>query len=250
MTAAPRPMATLEQALPTLTEADLRPRGFLANASNHTVLCQVGVADEGIHAVYKPSSGERPLWDFPSGTLCRREVAAYAVSRALGWDLVPPTVLRDGPMGLGSVQLFIPHDARQHYFALVRQDRFRPELARMAVFDLLTNNTDRKGSHVLLSEDDGRLYGIDHGVTFHPQPKLRTVIWELGGTPLDKSWRRDLARLAEQLGTEGDPLVDELSSLLTTREVAVTAARAQTLSRTRALPDIEEERRPYPWPPL
>jgi len=103
---------------------------------------------------------------------------------------------------------------------------------------------------VLLSEDDDRLYGIDHGVTFHPQPKLRTVIWEFGGTPLDSAWRRDLARLAEQLGTEGDPLADELCSLLTAREVAVTAGRAQALSRTRALPDIEEERRPYPWPPL
>lgn len=244
------PPLILERTLQALTEGELRPRGFLANASNHTLLCQVGAAEDGMHAVYKPSSGERPLWDFPTGTLCRREVAAYVVSRALGWDLVPPTVLRDGPLGLGSVQLFIPHDPRLHYFALVQEERFHRELARMAVFDLLTNNTDRKGSHVLLNEDDNRLYGIDHGVTFHPQPKLRTVIWELGGTPLQDGWRRDLSRLAEHLRAEGSPLFQELCSLLSTREIAVTAARAEALSHTRTLPDIEEEQRPYPWPPL
>jgi len=250
MTGPSQPMAILDRTLQILTEGELRLRGFLANASNHTLLCQVGPAEDGMHAVYKPSSGEQPLWDFPTGTLCRREVAAYVVSRALGWDLVPATVLRDGPLGPGSVQLFIAHDPRLHYFVLVQDERFHPELARMALFDLLTNNTDRKGSHVLLDQDADRLYGIDHGVTFHPQPKLRTVIWELGGSPLQGEWRRDLKRLAEQLVREDDPLVQELCSLLSPREVAVTATRARALSRTRALPDVEEEQRPYPWPPL
>ncbi len=248
-----------------LADAELRPLGYLEGASNSTMLCRLGPAagaaasshgpvdaatdDEGPFAVYKPEVGERPLWDFPSGTLCRREVAARVVSDALGWDVVPPTVLRDGFAGIGSVQLFVPHDPREHYFVLISDAVHHEQLARMAVFDLLVNNADRKGSHVLL-DDDGHLWGIDHGVCFHPQPKLRTVIWELGGWPVADAWRADLARVAEGAATRGSPLATKLCELLSPQEVALTARRAEALVRARRLPAVEESRRPYPWPPL
>jgi uncharacterized repeat protein (TIGR03843 family) len=233
-----------------LAEAELEPVGYLANASNSTFYCEVGGAHSGVAAVYKPQAGERPLWDFPTGTLCRREVAAYVVSRALGWNLVPPTVLRAGPLGVGSAQLFVPHDPREHYFVLVEDERYHPELALMVLLDLLINNTDRKGSHVILGEEDGRLHGIDHGVTFHPQAKLRTVIWDLGGRPVTAAARRDIAGLAEALSTANGELNAELCELLSAREVAMTAARAEALTAIRTLPNPPVDRRPYPWPPL
>jgi uncharacterized repeat protein (TIGR03843 family) len=247
---APVSPAAVADPLALLAEADLQPVGYLANASNSTFYCEVDGAHSGVAAVYKPQAGERPLWDFPSGTLCRREVAAYVVSRALGWDLVPPTVLRNGPLGLGSVQLFVPHDPRRHYFVLVDDERYHRELALFVLYDLLVNNTDRKGSHVLLGEADGRLHGIDHGVTFHVQPKLRTVIWDLGGRKVDASARSDAARVAEELNTDGAPLTIQLCELLTAAEVAVTAQRAEALTRLRSLPRVPTDRRPYPWPPL
>jgi len=233
-----------------LASAELVPVGYLANASNSTLYCEVGGADSGVAAVYKPLAGERPLWDFPSGTLGRREVAARVVSEFLGWSLVPPTMLRDGPLGEGSVQLFVPHDPRLHYFVLVEERRYHPELALMVLFDLLINNTDRKGSHVLLGEEDGRLHGIDHGVTFHPQPKLRTVIWDLGGRRVEAGARADLTRLAEALGSDGSAVRAELCELLSEREVDVTGARGEALCTIKALPKVPEDHRPYPWPPL
>lgn len=248
----PAPVTPVAPADPLalLRQADLQPVGYLANASNSTFYCEVDGPDSGVAAVYKPQAGERPLWDFPSGTLCRREVAAYVVSSAVGWDLVPPTVLRDGPMGLGSVQLFIPHDPRRHYFVLVEQERYHRELALFVLFDLLVNNTDRKGSHVLLGEADGRLHGIDHGVTFHTQPKLRTVIWDLGGRRVEAPIRADLARIAEELATDGGSLTTQLCELLSAREVAATTQRAEALIRLKSLPRVPSDRRPYPWPPL
>jgi uncharacterized repeat protein (TIGR03843 family) len=144
----------------------------------------------------------------------------------------------------------VPHDPRQHYFELVEDERYHPELALFVLFDLLVNNTDRKGSHVLLGEEDGRLHGIDHGVTFHAQPKLRTVIWDLEGRKVEEETRRDFARLADLLNTTGGELHAQLCDLLSTREVAATAARAEALTRIRALPRVPGDRRPYPWPPL
>jgi hypothetical protein len=236
--------------LDRLANGDLKARGFLANASNHTLLAQVGPRSWGMHAVYKPRRGERPLWDFPSGTLCQREVAAWVVSDFLGWDLVPPTVLRDGPLGEGSVQLFVPHDPRIHYFTLV-EDANGPitDLARFATFDLLINNADRKASHILYG-DDGVLYGIDHGVCFHVQTKLRTVIWDLGPAPIEPAWRDDLRRVADSLCDDDGELRARLDGLLTTAEIGVLAARAATLSTLDCLPELAEHRRPYPWPPL
>lgn len=241
--------ATESDALPRLASAPLHARGFLANASNHTLLVEVAGGDVPIHAVYKPASGERPLWDFPPGSLCRREVAAWEVDRFLGWGLVPPTVLRDGPMGPGSVQLFVPHDPEQHYFVLVADPTHHVDLARMAVFDLLCNNADRKASHVMLA-DGGRIVGCDHGLTFHPEMKLRTVIWELGGKPVEPRWRADCTRLAEAVADPSHGLTRRLEELLSLPEIETLGLRAGALAETTALPRVEERRRPYPWPPL
>jgi uncharacterized repeat protein (TIGR03843 family) len=234
--------------LDRLAHAELRPRGFLANASNHTLLVEVGATGDGFAAVYKPREGERPLWDFPAGTLCCREVAAYEVSAALGWGLVPPTVLRDGPMGTGSVQAFVPHDPARHYFVLVDDPGNHRELTRMATFDLLVNNADRKASHVLDAQG-GTVLGIDHGLTFHPEPKLRTVIWDLGAAAIEPAWRRDLQRLADELDGDG-PLGRRLGELLAPAEIAALSARARALAHRSELIVLPENRRPYPWPPL
>jgi uncharacterized repeat protein (TIGR03843 family) len=235
--------------LERLASGRLAARGFLANASNSTLLAQVGPTGWDMHAIYKPRCGERPLWDFPDGTLCQREVAAWLVSDFLGWDIVPPTVLRDGPMGPGSAQLFIPHNPRIHYFTLIEDDCRHRDLARIAAFDLLVNNADRKGSHVLLGQD-ARLYAIDHGVCFHIQTKLRTVIWDLGPAEIDPAWQADFARLATALSDPAHRLVAALAGLLDPAETAVLAHRARALSHLEHLPDLDERHRPYPWPPL
>jgi uncharacterized repeat protein (TIGR03843 family) len=228
-----------------LRTAELEVVGVLSGASNHTLLVRLDGDDERF-AVYKPRRGERPLWDFPPGSLCRREVAAYRVSALLGWDLVPPTVLRDGPHGRGSVQQFVPHDPSDHYFVLIAEPALHARLAQLATFDLLINNADRKGGHVLRVRDEDRLVGIDHGLTFHPQPKLRTVIWDLGAAAIEDAWRADLDRLATLLRDRDGPL----DGLLTAEEVSVLARRAGQLAAADALPDPPVDRRPYPWPPV
>ena len=240
---------SLSDTVDLLTTAELTVRGFLAGASNHTLLVQVGEPDTGLHAVYKPRRGERPLWDFPPGSLYRREVAAFAVSDFLGWGLVPPTVARNGPFGIGSVQQFVPHDPEHHYFVLVDSERHRRPLVLMAYFDLLINNADRKGSHILLDESTGDLVGIDHGVTFNEAPKLRTVIWDLGAAEIDPRWRADVARLADALDGGGE-LTDQLADLLAPDELAALHRRALALCDLGFLPDVAHDRRPYPWPPL
>ena len=233
--------------LDELRAAELAVVGMLAGASNHTLLVRV---DDGERfAVYKPQRGERPLWDFPPGTLHRREVAAYEVSAFLGWGLVPPTVLRDGPFGVGSVQQFVMHDPQEHYFTLVEDDRRHVRLAQLALFDLLVNNADRKGGHVLRGSEGDHVVAIDHGLTFHVEPKLRTVIWELGGAPVARSWRDDLRRLADALAAADDALAC-LHELLGGDEIVVLRRRAERLAGAEVLPDVAPERRPYPWPPL
>ena len=226
--------------------AELGVVGLLSGASNHTLLVRLGDREDAF-AVYKPRRGERPLWDFPTGTLCRREVAAYRVSAFLGWDLVPLTVLRDGPLGPGSVQLFVPHDPSDHYFTLVEQPALHRRLAQLATFDLLVNNADRKGGHVLRVLHADRLVGIDHGLTFHPQPKLRTVIWDLGGAAIADTWRADLERLSATLRTDDGAVV---ADLLAADEVEVLGRRAELLADAEVLPDPPADRRPYPWPPV
>ena len=231
-----------------LKSAPLKVHGRIVNASNSTMLVETDDGDGSLLAVYKPRVGERPLWDFPQGSLHLREVAAYEVSHHLGWQVVPPTLLREGPMGQGSVQLFIDHDPRRHYFVLLDDDAHDEQLMRMATFDLLVNNADRKGGHVLLA-DDGHIWGCDHGLTFHVEPKLRTVIWEFGGTTLPDEWCADLRRLASDL--RGDSaLASRLGDLLSPGEVEVLAARAEAIVKMGVLPDLVEDDRPYPWPPI
>ena len=233
-----------------LSAAPLHVRGQIVNASNLTTLVEVGGEGAQVKGIYKPEAGERPLWDFPHGSLHRREIAAFVVSEFLGWRIVPPTVLRDdGPFGRGSLQLFVDHDPRRHYFVLLDEGTHDVQLRRMAAFDILVNNADRKGSHVLLS-GDGHIWGCDHGLTFHPEPKLRTVIWEFGGVPLPDAWRADLERLAQAAEDPDSDLAQSLDGLLHPAERTILGMRARALLRARTLPDVDEDERPYPWPLL
>jgi hypothetical protein len=248
-----------------LTDRDPRPLVELAEELGRDLEVEDLPAED--LAVYKPRRGEAPLWDFPTGTLHRREVAAYLVSEALGWATVPTTVLRsDGPAGVGSLQRFVPHDPEEHYFTLVaaaeEDAALRSQLVTLALFDLVIDNADRKGGHVLLERSAatpghaatpppgaigrGWIRGVDHGVSFNLAPKLRTVIWDFVGEPVPTARRRDLARLAARLS--GD-LGDELERLLSRREVEVLRTRVATLAELEALP-APTSTHPYPWPLL
>ncbi len=231
-----------EDLLDLLAAGDLEVLGRLPRASNATLLARVSRGDRGVGAVYKPRAGEAPLWDFPDGTLCLREVAAYLVARELGWPSVPPTVLRDGPHGVGSVQLFVESDPGEHALTLLQ--RFPEEFRRIAAFDVVANNADRKAGHCLLAAD-GRVVVVDHGVCFSRQPKLRTVIWDFAGEPLPGPLRRDLRRLAAEL--RGGELGRHLAELLDPAEVEATARRAEGLAAVGRFPGPGPER-PYPWP--
>ncbi|MCZ7538830.1 MAG: SCO1664 family protein [Anaerolineae bacterium] len=214
--------------------------------SNYASLVAVQGAEGCVLAVYKPQRGERSLWDFPDGTLCCRELLAYHVAKALGWNLVPPTVLREGPLGLGSVQLFIVHSPEVTYFGL--DDRFAAQLRRFAVFDFIVNNADRKGGHLLL-DVRGKLWGIDHGLTFHAAPKLRTVIWEFAGQPVEESWLHDVEVLCEQLAVDEARLVELLRRCLTPREVLALRRRVEWLLREKRFP-VPGRGPVVPWPPV
>ena len=234
-----------ERILDLLTSGNLQPVGRLPGASNDTFLCTI--ADEGLetYAVYKPRDGETPLWDFPEGSLYRREMAAYVVSQALGWDLVPPTVVRSGPVGVGMVQLYIDHDPAEHYLTLgvVHPEVFR----RVAALDLVINNADRKSGHCLLQRDTGRIFVVDHGVSFHVHPKLRTVIWDYSGEAIPPQVLTQLRRFRAAL--DGDELRAALSTLLDPDEIAATCARTDALIALQAFPQPGPGR-PYPWPPV
>ncbi|MHB8220837.1 MAG: SCO1664 family protein [Acidimicrobiales bacterium] len=224
---------------------EIEVHGRIAGSSNATLLVTCSLEGEALRAVYKPARGERPLWDFPAG-LYRREVAAYLVSELVGWHLVPETVERaDGPFGPGSVQRFVPTDGTSHYFTLV-DDPDRHEMLRtIAAFDVVTNNADRKSGHVLLAGD--RIWAIDHGLSFHRDPKLRTVIWDFAGTPLPPSVQSDLERL---LSHRRDQLDEVLAGLLDRDERSALWERTAALASTGRLPvpDTDREWPPYPWP--
>jgi hypothetical protein len=222
--------------------------GQFINSSNYTFYVSLATPEGDIRAVYKPVRGEAPLWDFPTGSLARREVAAYHLSEALGWHIVPPTVLRRKklPFGAGSVQQFIEYNAEKHYFNLLPGEKecLRP----VALFDCLINNADRKGSHILLTTD-GRIYCIDHGICFHVENKLRTVIWDFAGQPIPPELMDDLKRFTSDL--LADPLFyPELSTYLRKGEIKALIARAKRLMETGKFPESDNARRQIPWPPV
>ncbi|MET9084963.1 SCO1664 family protein [Streptomyces sp. NPDC004237] len=254
-----------------LAHGELKVRGRIRDASNAALFCTVAQDGEEASCVYKPVAGERPLWDFPDGTLAQREVAAYEVARATGWDLVPPTVLRDGPYGEGMVQLWIDvaPDAAE-LLALVDAEEPEPgwraigladvgegrtallvhaddeRLRRLAVLDAVINNADRKGGH-LLPTADGRLYGIDHGVTFNVDNKLRTLLWGWAGEPLPA----DAVEVLEGLRTAlGGALGTRLAELITAAELDATRARVDALLTAGKHPEPSGEWPAIPWPPV
>lgn len=220
--------------------------GLMGWGSNYTFL--VSVADDEISAlaIYKPRRGERPLWDFMSGTLCQRELAAFLTSEAIGWRLVPPTVLRQGPRGDGSLQLFIHHDPEEHFFTF--DAAMAPQLKKMALFDYLTNNADRKGGHCLV-DAERRLWGIDHGLTFNAIFKLRTVIWDYSGQPIPNALLADIERFCALLDDPNSAYLNALCGLLDENEQQAFRARVQQLlaSKKFPLPGPGPNR---PWPPI
>ena len=225
--------------LSLLAEGDVELKGRMPWSSNQTFLVEVARGDEAVLGVYKPGRGERPLWDFPGG-LYRREVAAWVLSELLGWSVVPETVLRDGPLGEGSVQRFVAADFTQHYFTLFEQPAHHAALRTICTFDLLANNTDRKSGHCLLG-DDGRLWAIDNGLCFHPAPKVRTVIWEFGGEPVPDEL---LGSVEALLGR----LPGGLVALLSEEELSGLRRRAEALLRRPVFPDPDPLGHCYPWP--
>ena len=204
-----------------------------------TLLVELTLDGRREFAVYKPARGERPLWDFPPG-LFKREIAAWELSQALGWSLVPRTIRRDGPFGEGALQRFIEADFDQHYFTLREDEAHHDQLRRICAFDLVTNNADRKSGHLLLAAD-GTIYGIDNGLCFHVEPKLRTVIWDFAGEPVPAAIVDDLSRLL----TRGLPR--KLARLLARVEREALLRRMQTLVEAGSFPPDDTGYR-YPWP--
>ncbi|MFE9297353.1 SCO1664 family protein [Streptomyces niveus] len=262
-------------ALELITKGELTVRGRIREASNAVLHCAVSYEGEEALCVYKPVAGEQPLWDFPDGTLAQREVAAYEISEATGWGLVPPTVLRDGPYGEGMCQLWIEaddSDTAPQLLALVEEEEPAdgwkaigfaevgegrtallvhaddPRLRRLAVLDAVINNGDRKGGH-LLPEAGGRLYAIDHGVTFNVDDKLRTLLWGWAGEPLPAEAVTVLDRLAGELA-EGTPLATRLAELITPAETEAVRTRVQELRRTGLHPKPSGQWPAIPWPPV
>lgn len=244
--------------------AGLRPPleivGRITRSSNGAFLALTedpgfdGAPGVPVPVVYKPREAEQPLWDFPTGTLCEREVAAGVLADLLGWPWIPRVVLGDGPFGPGSIQRFVEHDPGEHALSLF--DRCPDELRAIALFDIVANNADRKAGHCLLATD-GRLFAIDHGLTFHPEPKLRTVLWDFAGEPVPAGLLEDLRTLlaGAVAGARGptpdtaDRLRDHLGDLLTDEEIHATAMRIDAVLADPVFPEPSGDR-PYPWPPL
>jgi uncharacterized repeat protein (TIGR03843 family) len=239
-----RPPADDAEALLLLREGAIDLEGRMVDASNVTLFGTIRCGEIAGECVYKPVAGERPLWDFPDGTLAGREISAFLVSEATGWRVVPPTVLREGPFGSGMVQLWMDGDPDVDLPTFVRRDD--PALRRMAVFDAVVNNADRKGGHIIPMHD-GHVYGVDHGICFSVDPKLRTLLWRWAGKPLTAEALEVLERLDDAL--RGD-LGEELHGHLTRREVRTTQQRVAQLLRTGVHPEPNGEWPALPWPPF
>ena len=253
-----------------LLRGDLRPVGRIRSASNATFLCEATLGETTVECVYKPVAGEQPLWDFPDGTLAGRELGAYLISAALGWDIVPHTIIREGPAGPGMVQLWVeqpeaPEDAGlvdlcpansvpPGYLSIITAYDYSggevtlahaddPRLRRMAVFDVVVNNADRKGGHILAGID-GRVYGVDHGISLHSRDKLRTVLWGWAGDPIDDDDVAALADLDKQLTGK---LGTRLRKHITSAELAALRRRVRALLDAPVMPS-PNGRQPLPWP--
>ncbi|MEU0171523.1 SCO1664 family protein [Streptomyces iakyrus] len=268
----PRSVTPPVNAAELLARGELTVRGRIREASNAALYCTVSYDGQDAACIYKPVAGERPLWDFPDGTLAQREVAAYEVSEATGWGLVPPTVLRDGPYGEGMCQLWVEVTPEADLLALVDGEEPGPgwkavgfaevgegrtallvhaddeRLRRLAVLDAVINNADRKGGH-LLPTGEGRLYGIDHGVTFNAENKLRTLLWGWAGEPLTEEAADVLEGLRKGLA-EGGPLAARLEPLITGAEIDATRARVGALLASGTHPEPSGEWPAIPWPPV
>ncbi|RKS07998.1 putative repeat protein (TIGR03843 family) [Nocardiopsis sp. Huas11] len=227
---------------------EITVEGRLTSASNTTLYCTVSDGTRSAACVYKPVAGERPLWDFPDGTLAGREVSAYAVSEALGWSVVPPTVHRDGPFGEGMVQLWVHGDTTVDLVALSRETDNR-DLRRMAVFDAVINNSDRKIGH-LLPTPGGHLYGCDHGVSFAEDYKLRTVLWQWQGQELAEDALEALETVHDALGNPASALSVELERHLTAPEAFAVRRRVELLIHHRVHPYPAPDWPSVPWPPV
>ncbi len=241
--------AILEKSLvlSALQKGELDLQGQFLNGSNYTFLVKLNYAEISMTTVYKPVRGEQPLWDFPTGTLGKREAAAFLVSELLGWDFVPPTIFRrKAPLGAGSLQQYIEHDPNDHYFNFSDPDKQR--LRPVVVFDIILNNADRKGSHILRDKSD-HLWLIDHGICFNTEDKLRTVIWDFCGEPIPDELLADVDRLVDTLSRPGEQ-VKELGKLLQASEIAALSLRAGGLLKTKLFPYPKRNSRPYPWPPV
>jgi hypothetical protein len=244
----------VSEILELLQSGTIEVEGILPWSSNYTFLVRVCAGAMELEAVYKPRRGERPLWDFPQGTLCQRELAAFVVSEALGWSIVPPTVMRQGQQGTGTVQLFIDHDPERHYFAMEGDPLYREQLQQIALLDVIINNADRKGGHVLVQtaetpEEPDRLWGIDHGICFHTDQKLRTVIWEFAGTPIPPAMQDDLLGLRKHLENAESWPSRALAELLAQNEIRALSRRLNRLLERPAFPEPGPGRH-YPWPPV
>jgi uncharacterized repeat protein (TIGR03843 family) len=244
---------TVSEVLHLLQNGTVEIEGLLPWSSNYAFLARVCDGPVELGVVYKPQRGERPLWDFPQGTLCRREQAAFVVSEALDWHIVPPTTLRDAQHGPGTVQLFIDHDPARHYFTIEGNADYRPQLQKFALLDVLINNADRKAGHVLMQEmedaaEPARLWGIDHGICFHVDPKLRTVIWEFGGSPIPAALKDDMTAFRARMDEPEGPAA-ALGGLLAPQEMAAMRQRLNRLIDRVNFPQPGAGRH-YPWPPV
>jgi len=261
--------------LDVLTFGEIEVEGRLVDASNVVLLGQLELDDIRTRVIYKPVKGERPLWDFPDGTLAQREAAAFVLSAVGGWNLVPPTVLREGPLGSGSVQLWIdaaeggtrtlidvvtPAELAPGWLpvfeaqladgtAVVVAHADRPELASAAVFDMVINNADRKGSHLVVDQS-GSLWGFDHGLSAHTEPKLRTVLWGWVGEPLPETELTRLEAMAGWLSNPRSPVSRAIKGLLSPAEVDALSQRIAGLLRTGLFPEPSGRGPAVPWPPL
>ncbi|MGE3075797.1 MAG: hypothetical protein AB7N24_18925 [Dehalococcoidia bacterium] len=228
-----------------LREAEFMDCRSVWYSSNYVYIAQMAAGEQQFAAIYKPHKGESPLWDFADGHLYKHEAAAYEFSKLLGWDMVPPTVVRDGPQGIGSVQVFVPHDPEEHFFVQREREELLPQLMRMCAFDAVANNADRKGGHCLL-DDRGHIWGIDHGLCFHPAPKLRSVIWEWAGDEVPAEFLDDLEEAGLEIAGESDAAAP-LLALLHEHEAAAMLGRIERMLKEKTYP-VPGQARHYPWP--